>query len=300
MATLEQLGEELYAIIEQVYPEMAGKLTGMLLELGEEQCLACLSSQEKLAEMLDEAMRILDDNGQGTTKVVAVQSVEKRVDPEDGQERSLEELHNFYAGVYSRKEIEQYWLFCKPMSNSPSAEAAPVAVDRKPAAPAPATSGSGAAPAAQATAAAGEASCTAEVLPGLTAWLRELKLSPYTAAASSWIEEQGACSLDEIVENLEDFADGVNLKPLERKRLQKSGAAAVEQAQAEAAAALAERDAQETAQRTEAATAKAAPVAVRGAVARSAPPEEERFPPLSAAAGRGGLVDRGKGPRKRI
>merc|ERR1712080_631561 len=55
----------------------------------------------------------------------------------------------------------------------------------------------------------------AEVLTGLLPWLAELSLSNYAEAAALWAEEQGAADLDDIVENLADFADGLGLKRLE-------------------------------------------------------------------------------------
>eukprot|EP00439_Symbiodinium_sp_Y106_P001347 s4386_g1.t1 len=55
-----ELGNALFAVVEQVQPELAPKLTGMLLQLGENECWACLEDHEKLAVRLDEAMAILD------------------------------------------------------------------------------------------------------------------------------------------------------------------------------------------------------------------------------------------------
>ena len=44
------------------------------------------------------------------------------------------------------------------------------------------------------------------MVPGLRAWLAELRLENYLGPAESWAEEQGAVSLEEIVEFAEDFA----------------------------------------------------------------------------------------------
>jgi len=42
-------------------------------------------------------------------------TVVKRIDTEDGQERSLEECQEFYRGRYRPQEVEHYWnRFCKP------------------------------------------------------------------------------------------------------------------------------------------------------------------------------------------
>eukprot|EP00403_Amphidinium_massartii_P003818 CAMPEP_0178383870 /NCGR_PEP_ID=MMETSP0689_2-20121128/7223_1 /TAXON_ID=160604 /ORGANISM="Amphidinium massartii, Strain CS-259" /LENGTH=300 /DNA_ID=CAMNT_0020004101 /DNA_START=137 /DNA_END=1036 /DNA_ORIENTATION=- len=250
MSDMQEIGEELYSIIVQAYPEMAGKLTGMLLELGEAECLACLGCQQKLAEMLDEAMRILDEGGQGASPELPppVQPrAEMRVDPEDGRTRTLEDLHTVYKGIYSRREIEQYWLFCKPL-NEPAEDL------RSGGRGSPLLENTGGrtralqpvlAPNLAASTAASSSAAKVEALPGLTAFLMELKLSTYAAAANAWVDEQGACSLDEVLENMEDFADGLKLKPLERKRLEKNGAAAVELATATAATLNAARTSQE-------------------------------------------------------
>lgn len=61
----------------------------------------------------------------------------------------------------------------------------------------------------------------AEVLPGLKLWLAEAKLSKYLEAAERWVDEQGACSLDEVEEVLDDFATDLGFKALERQRLEK-------------------------------------------------------------------------------
>jgi len=233
---MEALGEELYGIIVLCYPELAPKLTGMILSLGEEECRACLDSQERLAERLDEAFRVLDSNGQCAKEP---EPEEKRIDPEDGKARTFKELRALCVSRYSAQEIEDYWKTCKPVGDTGSQ--APKAKAKAAGAPATAAPKSGSsAPGAQPATAApvpGPAVEPDEAMPGLACWLRELKLSPYLATASQWIEEQGACSLDEVVENLEDFADAIGLKKLERKRLEREAEAAAKVAMEAAASA---------------------------------------------------------------
>jgi len=60
-----------------------------------------------------------------------------------------------------------------------------------------------------------------EELEHLDAWLAELKLTKYTEAVRQWAEENGACCLEEVIDNLEDLADSIKLKKLERVRLMK-------------------------------------------------------------------------------
>merc|ERR1712216_459688 len=45
----------------------------------------------------------------------------------------------------------------------------------------------------------------------------------YLAPAAAWALEMGAAYLEEIIENKDDFADALELKPLERKRLDRQG-----------------------------------------------------------------------------
>lgn len=64
---------------------------------------------------------------------------------------------------------------------------------------------------------------------GIDTWLLELRLSKYQQLASQWCSDMGAVSLDEIAENIDDFAEGVELKPIERQRVQKWAAARLSQ-----------------------------------------------------------------------
>jgi hypothetical protein len=48
--------------------------------------------------------------------------VAKRRDPEDGKERTMEELKTFYKGKYSLQECEEYWEYCTPVLEPVSAE----------------------------------------------------------------------------------------------------------------------------------------------------------------------------------
>eukprot|EP00928_Gymnodinium_smaydae_P010780 TRINITY_DN14062_c0_g2_i1.p1 TRINITY_DN14062_c0_g2~~TRINITY_DN14062_c0_g2_i1.p1 ORF type:complete len:890 (-),score=172.68 TRINITY_DN14062_c0_g2_i1:114-2783(-) len=60
----------------------------------------------------------------------------------------------------------------------------------------------------------------------VAAFLQGASLLKHLAPAMSWCTEMGAVSVDEILENWEDFADDLKLKPLERKRLEKAVQAA--------------------------------------------------------------------------
>ncbi|CAK0852940.1 unnamed protein product [Prorocentrum cordatum] len=270
---MEALGEQLYGIVVQIYPELAPKLTGMLLQLGQAECEACLACQEKLAERLDEAFRILDEAGGGAPRpaeAAAPQAAERRVDPEDGEARTYQELKKLCAGQYSAQEVDDYWRRHEARQR-----------------PLRARDGcwggraGGARPGSGGEAAAGVVR-DGRGRAGPDGVHAQLKLTGYTSQAAAWAEEQGACSLEELVENMDDLADELGMKPLERKRLA-SGAA-------EAAEAV-RRELQEEKAAAAAAPPLGSAAAGRGAApARAAPPTAaaepvEEFPALGAAAG---------------
>jgi hypothetical protein len=69
--------------------------------------------------------------------------------------------------------------------------------------------------------------CGIESVPGLMHWLGELSVPQYFFAANEWANAQGACCLQEIVDDLEDFISGIGFKKLECKRVRKDGVSAM-------------------------------------------------------------------------
>lgn len=55
----QMLGERLYPLIYNMYPDLAGKITGMLLEIDNAELLHMLDSQESLKEKVEEAVSVL-------------------------------------------------------------------------------------------------------------------------------------------------------------------------------------------------------------------------------------------------
>ena len=53
------LGERLFPLIKQTHPDLAGKITGMLLEIDNEELLHMLEFREALSAKVDEAVSVL-------------------------------------------------------------------------------------------------------------------------------------------------------------------------------------------------------------------------------------------------
>ena len=58
-------------------------------------------------------------------------------------------------------------------------------------------------------------------IPGLREWLASMSLEKHLPAAILWCHEQGAVSMKEVSENWQDVAEALNLKPLEKKRMER-------------------------------------------------------------------------------
>merc|ERR1711957_640399 len=55
----QMLGERLYPAIAKIHPQLAGKITGMMLEMDNSELLMMLESQAQMKEKVDEALRVL-------------------------------------------------------------------------------------------------------------------------------------------------------------------------------------------------------------------------------------------------
>jgi len=61
-AQKQMLGERLYPAISKFQPELAGKITGMMLEMDNSELLIMLESDQQLKMKIDEAMKVLEGN----------------------------------------------------------------------------------------------------------------------------------------------------------------------------------------------------------------------------------------------
>ena len=55
----QMLGERLFPLIQRMYPDLAGKITGMLLEIDNKELLHMLESEESLKVKVEEAVAVL-------------------------------------------------------------------------------------------------------------------------------------------------------------------------------------------------------------------------------------------------
>merc|ERR1719191_1397269 len=59
----QMLGSKLYPAIAKYQPELAGKITGMMLEMDNSELLILLESETQLKNKVDEALRVLETTG---------------------------------------------------------------------------------------------------------------------------------------------------------------------------------------------------------------------------------------------
>merc|ERR1719460_1070559 len=60
----QMLGEKLFPAVAKYQPELAGKITGMMLEMDNSELLILLESEGQMRIKVDEALRVLQSMGQ--------------------------------------------------------------------------------------------------------------------------------------------------------------------------------------------------------------------------------------------
>eukprot|EP00038_Savillea_parva_P005881 m.160438 g.160438 ORF g.160438 m.160438 type:complete len:657 (+) comp11948_c0_seq1:652-2622(+) len=65
----QMLGERLFPLISDPYPELAGKITGMLLEMDNSELLHLLEDQTALNTKVKEAVKVLEDHARSTQQM---------------------------------------------------------------------------------------------------------------------------------------------------------------------------------------------------------------------------------------
>merc|ERR1740121_2430159 len=59
----QMLGEKLYPAVSRLQPELAGKITGMMLEMDNSELLMMLESETQLRQKVEEALKVLQGGG---------------------------------------------------------------------------------------------------------------------------------------------------------------------------------------------------------------------------------------------
>jgi len=57
----QMLGEKIFPMISRIHPEMAGKITGMMLEMDNSEMLMLIESPDQLKAKVDEALRVIGE-----------------------------------------------------------------------------------------------------------------------------------------------------------------------------------------------------------------------------------------------
>ncbi|CAE7540805.1 unnamed protein product, partial [Symbiodinium necroappetens] len=116
---------------------------------------------------------------------LAVPTMERRVDPEDGRAQTLDEMLLKYKGTYSKAEIEAYFRSeCKLASEGKRTSAV----------------------------AAAFASKDSSEINGLEEWLREVGYEHSFQKVADWCHDNGAVLLEEVQENWEQVISDLGLE----------------------------------------------------------------------------------------
>merc|ERR1719181_1820527 len=59
----QMIGEKLYPAIAKIQPDVAGKVTGMMLEMDNSELLMLLESEQQLRTKVNEALQVLSQTG---------------------------------------------------------------------------------------------------------------------------------------------------------------------------------------------------------------------------------------------
>eukprot|EP00747_Dinoflagellata_sp_TGD_P165893 gnl/TRDRNA2_/TRDRNA2_187876_c0_seq1.p1 gnl/TRDRNA2_/TRDRNA2_187876_c0~~gnl/TRDRNA2_/TRDRNA2_187876_c0_seq1.p1 ORF type:complete len:231 (+),score=75.64 gnl/TRDRNA2_/TRDRNA2_187876_c0_seq1:90-782(+) len=109
---------------EEAEPEKPAPLEAF--KVADENNDGKLSMEEAaVVGVTEEQFKAMDADGDGKIDEeewkAAQAKEERKVDPHDGRAYTFNELSAFYRGMYTKKQIEDYWKKnCKPMTGSPA------------------------------------------------------------------------------------------------------------------------------------------------------------------------------------
>lgn len=84
------LGEKLFPLVQQMYPDLAGKITGMLLEISDVELLQLLQSKEMLQQRVREAVSTLQEHQRRKQTLDKENTQQKKEDTKNVQSRNEE------------------------------------------------------------------------------------------------------------------------------------------------------------------------------------------------------------------
>ena len=87
------IGESLYPLVEELEPTLAGKITGMLLEIDNSELLHLLENIKKLQEVVKEAAQLIAGKNK---KTQPNESAEEYEEEDDSSQANEEEVYSVY------------------------------------------------------------------------------------------------------------------------------------------------------------------------------------------------------------
>ena len=114
------MGERLYPRVHSLQPSMAGKITGMLLELSPAQTLLLMASEDSLRVRVDEAVDIIYRHGQHAAAAEGQPSMAPGSGPSGSDNAGSPSGHPILAdlGIFNLRYALKAYFSMKPAKKS--------------------------------------------------------------------------------------------------------------------------------------------------------------------------------------